>query len=139
MKPKHILIIVIIAIALGVIVSTFVNTSTYANFSEAMKYPGKEFHVIGKLDRSEPIVYDTKIDANKFTFYMIDENGVKRKVIHKNNKPQDFEKSDQVVVIGKMEADTFVASSLLLKCPSKYKDEKKPDKFGQKEFVGKKL
>jgi cytochrome c-type biogenesis protein CcmE len=138
MKPKHILIIIIIAIALGVIVSTFVNTSTYANFSEAAKYPGKEFHVIGKLDRTQPIIYDTKTDANKFSFFMIDEKGLKKKVIHNNIKPQDFEKSEQVVVIGKMEADSFIASSLLLKCPSKYKDDKKPKEFGEKAFVGKK-
>ena len=36
------------------------------------------------------------------------------------SKPQDFEKSEQIVVIGKMEAGNFVASDILMKCPSKY-------------------
>jgi cytochrome c-type biogenesis protein CcmE len=134
MKLKHILIIVVVAIALGVIISTFSNTSTYTNFAEARKNPGKEFHVIGKLDTTGPIVYDTKVNANEFTFYMVDNKGEKHKVIHKNNKPQDFEKSEQVVVIGKMEGNDFIATSLLLKCPSKYNDQKKPATFGQQEF-----
>jgi cytochrome c-type biogenesis protein CcmE len=134
MKLKHILIIVVVAIALGVIISTFTNTSTYTNFAEARKYPGREFHIIGKLDTTEPIVYDTKVNVNEFTFFMVDNKGEKHKVIHNNNKPQDFEKSEQVVVVGKMQGDEFLASSLLLKCPSKYNDQKKPSKFGEKEF-----
>lgn len=134
MKVKHILIIVVVAIALGVIISTFANTSTYTDFSEARENPGREFHIIGTLDTTEPIVYDTRVNVNEFNFYMVDKNGEKRKVIHKNNKPQDFEKSEQIVVIGKMEGDDFMASSLLLKCPSKYNDQKKPVKYGQEEF-----
>ena len=59
MKTKHILIIVVIAIALGIIISTFTNTSTYSDFTEASKYPGKEFHIIGKLDTTKPIIYNT--------------------------------------------------------------------------------
>ena len=31
--------------------------------------------------------------------------------------------SEQIVVTGKMGADSFVATDVLLKCPSKYKDE----------------
>lgn len=137
MKIKHILIILVIATGIGVIVSTFVNTSTYADFTEAKAHPGKEYHVVGKLDTTEAIVYDTKVNANQFSFYMTDNKGLKRKVIYANAKPQDFEKSEQVVVIGKMEADTFLASSLLLKCPSKYKEDKKPETFGNKEFPAK--
>lgn len=134
MKLKHILIIVVVAIALGVIISTFTNTSTYANFSEARNNTNKEYHIIGKLDTTMPIVYDTKVNANEFTFFMTDNKGEKRKVIYRNNKPQDFEKSESVVVVGKMDNENFVASSLLLKCPSKYNDKKKPASFGNKEF-----
>lgn len=134
MKIKHILIIVIVAVALGVIISTFANSSTYADFGEARAHQGKEFHVIGKLDTLSPIIYDTKVNANEFSFYMTDNKGEKRKVIYKNNKPQDFEKSESVVVVGKMENENFIASSLLLKCPSKYNDKKKPAGFGDKEF-----
>jgi len=139
MKKTHIFILVFVVAAVGVILSLFANTSTYTDFEAAVENPGKEFHVIGKLVKEKPIVYDTKVDANKFTFYMTDQKGVERLVTYKGAKPQDFEKSEQVVVIGKIENDAFLASSLLLKCPSKYNDEKKPDTFSDTEFeeVGK--
>ena len=134
MKKTHIFILVFVVAAVGVILSLFANTSTYTDFSAAVDNPGKEFHVIGKLVKEKPIVYDTKVDANKFTFYMTDQKGVERQVTYKGAKPQDFEKSEQVVVIGKIENDAFEASSLLLKCPSKYNEEKKPDSFGDQNF-----
>ena len=40
-----------------------------------------------------------------------------------SEKPQDFELSEQVVLTGQMKDDAFVATDLLMKCPSKYKDE----------------
>jgi len=134
MKKTHIFILIFVVAAIGVIISLFANTSTYTDFSAAVDNPGKEFHVIGKLVKEKPIVYDTKVDANKFTFYMTDQKGLERQVTYKGAKPQDFEKSEQVVVIGKIENDKFEASSLLLKCPSKYNDEKKPDAFGDQKF-----
>jgi cytochrome c-type biogenesis protein CcmE len=134
MKKTHIFILIFVVAAIGVIISLFANTSTYTDFSAAVDNPGKEFHVIGKLVKDKPIVYDTKVDANKFTFFMTDQKGIERQVTYKGAKPQDFEKSEQVVVIGKIENNAFEASSLLLKCPSKYNDEKKPDSFIDKEF-----
>lgn len=134
MKKTHILILVFVVAAIGVILSLFANTSTYTDFAAAIDNPGKEFHVIGKLVKDKPIVYDTKVDANKFTFFMTDQNGLERQVTYKGAKPQDFDKSEQVVVIGKIVDDKFMASSLLLKCPSKYNEDKKPDSFGDKKF-----
>lgn len=134
MKTKHILIIVVIAIALGVIIMTFTNSSTYANFDQAINNPGKEYHIIGKLDTSKPVIYNAKSDANRFSFYMTDNNGQQKLVVYNNNKPQDFEKSESVVVIGKMQGDTLKASSMLLKCPSKYDEGKKPKGFSEKKF-----
>jgi cytochrome c-type biogenesis protein CcmE len=57
-------------------------------------------------------------------------------VVYSNAKPQDFEKSEKVVVIGSMKNDEFIASSLLLKCPSKY-NANKPEKFGEKAYKAK--
>jgi len=137
MKKTHIFILIFVVAAVGVIISLFANTSTYTDFDAAVDNPGKEFHVIGKLVKDKPIVYDTKVDANKFTFYMTDQKGVERLVTFKGAKPQDFEKSEQVVVIGKIENDAFLASNLLIKCPSKYNEDKKPDSFGDKSFQAK--
>jgi cytochrome c-type biogenesis protein CcmE len=65
---------------------------------------------------------------------MIDGKGNNRKVVYNNSKPQDFEKSEQVVLVGSMKGEEFQASSMLLKCPSKYNDDDKPQAFGEKAF-----
>lgn len=38
-------------------------------------------------------------------------------------KPQDFERSEQIVVTGSMKDNQFYADEILMKCPSKYKEE----------------
>lgn len=133
MKTIHIILILIVVVAVAVVISTMTDSSTYADFAQAAAKPGKEMHIIGKLDRSRPIEYNAQENANRFTFYMIDDKGVGRQVVYNNAKPQDFEKSEKVVVVGAMNGDRFIAKSLLLKCPSKYND-KKPSTFGQKQF-----
>ena len=124
MKKTHILGIIIIAIAIGAILTTLNSTSTYANFAEAEKNPGTEFHVVGKLDTSKAMTYDPKVNTNLFTFFMRDNKGVEKKVLLHKNKPQDFERAEQIVLIGKIEGDDFHASDILMKCPSKYNNGK---------------
>ena len=124
MKKIHILGIVVIAIAIGAIFTTLNNTSTYASFAEAAKEQGSEFHVVGKLNKDKEMVYEPKVDANIFKFYMVDNKGTECKVVLHKNKPQDFERSEQIVIIGKMQGQDFQASDILMKCPSKYNDGK---------------
>lgn len=134
MKTIHIIIILVLVIAIAVVITTISDSSTYSDFAEAAKTPGKELHIIGKLNRTKPLEYDARKDANRFSFYLIDSKGVEKQVVYNNAKPQDFEKSEKVVVIGSMKGDVFIAKSLLLKCPSKYNDKKTPENFGDKEF-----
>jgi cytochrome c-type biogenesis protein CcmE len=124
MKKLHILGIIVIAVAIGVIFVSLKNTSTYADFSEAIENPDKEYHVVGKLDKTQAQIYDPKINADEFMFSMIDNKGVIKQVVLHKSKPQDFEKSEQIVLIGKMQGDNFHANDILMKCPSKYNDNK---------------
>lgn len=120
MKKLHILGIIVIAVAIGVIFVSLRNTSTYADFSEAMAHPDKEFHVVGKLDKSQPQVYDPKVNPDEFLFTMIDNKGASCRIVLHKSRPQDFEKSEQIVLIGKMSDNNFHANDILMKCPSKY-------------------
>ena len=122
MKKIHILGIIMIAIAIGCIFATLNNTGTYAIFAEAANEPDSEFHVVGKLNKDKEALYDPKIDANVFTFYMIDNKEMECKVVLHKNKPQDFERSEQIVLIGQMQGQEFHASDILMKCPSKYNE-----------------
>ena len=47
-------------------------------------------------------------------------NGEEKKVIFNGTKPRDFERSEQIVLTGKIEGEEFKASKILMKCPSKY-------------------
>lgn len=124
MKKLHVIGIVIIALAIGVIFVSLKDTSTYADFTEAISNPDKEYHVVGKLDKTQPQVYEPKINADQFIFSMIDNKGLSKRVVLHKSKPQDFEKSEQLVLIGKMEGQEFHANDILMKCPSKYNDGK---------------
>ncbi len=122
MKKSSIIIIVLIAIAIAAIISTTSDASSYENFSVAAENPGKEFHVVGTLNRQKEKYFDPKKDANYFSFYLIDEKGLEQKVIYRAPEPADFERSEKIVIIGKMDGEHFEASKILLKCPSKYND-----------------
>ncbi len=132
MKKSHIFLIAIIAVAIGVITSTAGDASSYVSFKEAnqMAVAGKEaeVHVVGKLkkDGSGRIVgmeYQPQLDPNYFSFVLIDNNNEERKVVYYKGKPQDFETSEQVVVVGSIkEEGNFQARTILMKCPSKYQD-----------------
>ena len=123
MKKGPIIGIVVIAVAIAVIICTYSSTSTYGTFVEASQNK-TQLHIVGHLDKSKELYYDAAKDANLFSFYMQDKNGQERKVIYTGTKPQDFERSDQIVVTGQMEGNDFHAATILMKCPSKYVQEK---------------
>ncbi len=125
MKKSHIIGIILIAVAIGTIFASLGDASTYASFSIAQKNEGKKFHVVGKLDRSKEMIYNPEQDPNIFVFYMKDSDSIQRKVTLHQAKPQDFEYTEQIVAIGKCVGNDFHASSVLMKCPSKYVDTKK--------------
>jgi cytochrome c-type biogenesis protein CcmE len=124
MKKIHIVGIIVIAVAIGVIFTSLKNTSTYADFNEAVANPDKEFHVVGKLQKAQPMMYDPKINPDEFIFTLVDNKGVEKRVVLHKSKPQDFERSEQIVIIGKMHGKEFHANDILMKCPSKYNDAK---------------
>ena len=131
MKKSHIFIIVIIAAAIAIIVTTAGDASTYASFGEAytMATAGnkKEIHVVGQLPKDSQgnvIGIEKGADRVSFTFIMIDDNGKEQKVEYNQPMPADFIRSEKVVVIGSYMGETFKASKILLKCPSKYQETK---------------
>lgn len=123
MKRSSIIGMIIIAVAIGVIISAYADSSTYGSFNDAKKTE-KELHVVGKLNKSKEMVYNPQQDANYFSFYMVDNQGKECKVEFTGTKPQDFEKSEQIVLTGQMENGNFHANKILMKCPSKYQKDK---------------
>jgi cytochrome c-type biogenesis protein CcmE len=123
MKKIHILGLVLIAGAIGALLSLMGDISTYDSVESARKKEGKFVHLIAKIDTTQPIVYDPIKDPNYLTFTAVDSLGSTTKVVYKNAKPTDFEKSARVVMKGSMQGETFECKEIVLKCPSKYTDE----------------
>lgn len=124
MKKSHIIAIIVIAVAIAAIMSTVADSSTYASFRIASENPDGTYHVVGHLNKDKPQTYNPETDADLFSFYLLDNEGLEKKVVLQKAKPQDFEKSEQIVVIGKMHGEEFIAKEILMKCPSKYNDPK---------------
>ncbi|QNF32926.1 cytochrome c maturation protein CcmE [Adhaeribacter swui] len=129
MKKSHITGIAIIALAIGIIISSAGDASMYVSFKEARELAAEgktsKVHVVGRLkkDAQGHIVgmnYNPVMDPNYFTFVLVDTLQNEQKVVYFQPKPQDFERSEQVVIMGNMQKDAFVADKILLKCPSKY-------------------
>jgi len=123
MSKVHLFLLLLIVVVAGVILSTVDESSSYEDFATAEAYPGKEFHVVGTLHNPGDMQYDPLKDPNLFRFYLKDQAGAVRLVVYHDSKPQDFERSEQVVIIGKMEGSEFTASKILTKCPSKYNED----------------
>ena len=143
MKKTHILGIIVIALAIGIIISTAGDASSYVSFTQAaeMAQSGEKdgVHVVGKLTKDAKgqiinMMYQPQIDPNYFEFTLVDNENRTQKVVYNAPKPQDFDRSEQVVVIGNMDGDYFRADKILLKCPSKYQE----NKLETKEYEAKK-
>jgi cytochrome c-type biogenesis protein CcmE len=122
MKKTHIIAIVIIAVSIGVITSSLSSASTYGNFAEAFENPEAKIQIVGYFDKEKELVYDPEIDPNLMSFYMTDKEGRECKVVLNQSKPQDFERSEEIVLKGKAVGDEFHATDILMKCLSKYND-----------------
>ncbi|MEP6615693.1 MAG: cytochrome c maturation protein CcmE [Ginsengibacter sp.] len=125
MKTSHIIILIGIAAAIGVLLMYSVDFSTYDTIESARQKEGKYVHLIARLDKSKPVEYNPVKDPNYLAFYALDSLGASTKVIYHNTKPAELEQSERVVLKGKMQAGVFNCDDILLKCPSKYKDDKK--------------
>ncbi|MBX2967757.1 MAG: cytochrome c maturation protein CcmE [Cyclobacteriaceae bacterium] len=129
MKKSHIFIIVIIAVAVAIIVSSTNEASTYVTFSEAYQLASngnaKSIHVVGELKKDadgKVVGIEPGADKVSFSFIMIDEGGKEQQVFYNEPMPQDFTRSEKVVVIGSYKGESFFAEKILLKCPSKYQE-----------------
>ena len=122
MKVTHIVGLVFVIAAIGIFISMSGEATEYADFAYATATQ-KKVMIAGELSKDKEIYYNPQRDPNYLSFFIKDEAGEERKVVLKAAKPTDFEQSEKVVVTGQMEGNEFHASDMLMKCPSKYKDE----------------
>lgn len=123
MKKTHIILLVLIVAAIAVLISFLQISTTYDTIEMAKSKPGKFVHIVGKLDRRQPVEYDAVKNPNYLQFSIVDSLGGSVKVVYNNAKPDNLEHSERLVLKGTIKDDYFECKEILMKCPSKYTDD----------------
>ena len=125
MKNSQIAIIIAIAVLIGYTLVRLGNSSTYSSFSDAIALNGEKTTVIGYLDLEESMDFNPQ--TVQFAFTARDKKGNSSKVIYNQPKPQDFERSEEITMTGYATDSAFIATDILMKCPSKYNEQNEVD------------
>ena len=123
MSRLNIVVILLVGILLAGLLSVFTQNSESVVFSRAYAEPGIEFKVSGTLDTEYPVVYNPEVAVAETRFHMVDKAGEVREVILKESKPTGLEQSESIDLYGKVVDGQFVATDMLMKCPSKYNED----------------
>jgi cytochrome c-type biogenesis protein CcmE len=123
MKKTHIVALVLIAVAIATLISFMGDVTTYETIASAKQKPGRFVNLIAKIDKTEPVNYDPVKNPNYLSFTALDTLGNSIQVVYHNAMPTDMQKSERIVLKGKVEDGKFECKDILLKCPSKYKDD----------------
>lgn len=116
--------LVLIAAAIGVLIASMGDLSTYDSIESARNKKGSFVHLIAMLDKDKTVEYDALKDPNYLSFHVVDSLGASTKVIYlKGQPPTDMEKSERMVLKGSMNDTAFLCEDILIKCPSKYQEE----------------
>jgi cytochrome c-type biogenesis protein CcmE len=128
MKPKHLVGLILgLGIAVTAVIMAVTTQQTYVTYHVAAE-SGDKVQVRGTWVKEKGCEYHP--EKNLFTFTMKDEAGNTFPVHFADAKPNNFELAEQVVVGGSVDNGTFVATSLLTKCPSKYEADSIPTQAG---------
>jgi len=123
MSRLNIVVILMVAVLLGTLFSVFTTNSESVVFARAFAEPGIEFKVSGTLDADHPVVYDPLLDVAETRFHMRDKDGEVQEVLLRKAKPTGLEQSESIDLYGKVVDGEFIATDMLMKCPSKYNEE----------------
>ncbi|MEM8584671.1 MAG: cytochrome c maturation protein CcmE [Bacteroidota bacterium] len=121
MNKTYLIAGLFLAIGIFLLVQALGAGSPYATFASAAADGGKH-KIAGHLMKDKPMIQDQE-NPDHFSFYLMDTDSIIQQVVLLQPKPQDFEMSESIVLTGRMNGSTFIASDIQLKCPSKYKDE----------------
>jgi cytochrome c-type biogenesis protein CcmE len=130
MNKAYIIGLLVISVAMGFTLWSFKDTMTpYTDIAGARKADAT-VQVRGAI-LHETAHYDDQIHALRFSIQ--DDKGAKIEVIYHGAKPESFDTAKETAAHGMIGKDTmgqevFMSDSLVVKCPSKYDDNRTPYK-----------
>lgn len=118
MNRGAIISLLLTSIGLTAMVMAFVNSaSPYVTIAEARTSDAKNLHLAGDI---VPGSLRPKPKERKVEFDLKDETGKTIHVVYLGPPPSNMGSATKVVAVGGTDGDSFVATKLNLKCPSKY-------------------
>ncbi len=125
MKPAYIIAFIILAISL---VATLVSFSgaiaQHVSIPQAMTRTGETVQVPGDIQK-DTVRYDSLRGELRFDIVDKTDQKTRMTVVYAQPKPENFDSATSVEAVGRYKDGVFRADNLLIKCPSKYSDEKK--------------
>lgn len=118
----------IISIAIGFTLWAFTSSMTpYVDIATALRSTGP-VQVRGKI-LHQTVRWDPQMKA--LTFILQDPHNQTIEVVYKGAKPESFDTAPETAVTGTVQhlsngQTVFVSTSMVVKCPSKYDDTRKP-------------
>ena len=122
MKRKILLVALLLAF-IGYAGWSFADSVTpYVAIKEAKAATSSSVQVKGLLAKDAPAPH---MEGNDFVFTLQDEETGEELLVHYHGtKPDQFDEAHHIVAIGKMQGEAFSSDKLLIKCPSKYEQQK---------------
>lgn len=118
MKARYIVGAVIILLAAATSVYLLSQSQIQYTTINSARMTGKKVQIKGQWVEQESASYDPT--SNTFHFILEDEHGSRIPVVYSGSKPNNMEMAESIVVRGRIENNTFYATDILTKCPSKY-------------------
>lgn len=122
MKPGAIIAFIVLV---GAAITTFLSfsqaTVKHVTIAEAMASPGKTVQVPGQILK-ETVSFRIHDKQPELRFVIVDMQGGSQRmtVVYRKPRPENFHNATSVEAIGQYKDGVFEASTLLVKCPSKY-------------------
>ncbi|BAL83823.1 putative cytochrome c-type biogenesis protein CcmE [Selenomonas ruminantium subsp. lactilytica TAM6421] len=122
MMNRKILLALLLLLFVGYAGWSFADSVTpYVGIEEARK-SSSNVQVKGLLDKTAPAPH---MEDKDFVFTLQDEDtGETMLVRYHGAKPDQFDQAHHIVAIGHFQDGAFGADKLLIKCPSKYEQQK---------------
>lgn len=116
-----------VAIALAIVYLIFTGIQSSATYFLTVD----ELYAKGETHYNRPVRVSGKVDGDTvefnnrdliLTFDITSETGERLPVVFNGPKPDQMRDEADAILEGKYDGDTFIAQSLLLKCPSRYEE-----------------
>jgi cytochrome c-type biogenesis protein CcmE len=115
--------LVTVVVSLGAMVAIsvafVVNASPYVDVDQALTSSGDNLHLLGTIQK--PTVRTDPLQR-EISFDVVDAKGKTMHVDYHGEAISNINEADKVVAVGSVKNREFIASKLLIKCPSKYED-----------------